>query len=145
MVFARLRLAARNLRSLRETCARCAKLALAARNLRSLRATCIEPARALDLDHVGACVREQRGAQRPGPERGEVEHARRAERITARPAFCRREPRRGARRRGCGGRERETEPARALGEPRERSARELAIGDVPARLAGCLYLEPRGQ
>jgi len=40
MVFARLRLAARNLRSLRETCARCAQLALAARNLRSLRETC---------------------------------------------------------------------------------------------------------
>ena len=105
---------------------------LAARNLRSLRETCVEPPRALDLDHVRARVREQLGAQRARPERGEVEHARRTpRRIRARAARGGTQPARCARRRGRRRREREPEPARALGEPRERPPRDLARGELP--------------
>src|SRR5213594_1524941 len=94
MDFARLRLAARNLRSLRETCARCAKLALAARNLRSLRETCAVARRdqlaqavlaARHADHARAALRER--------ERGLVADSRRRardERDRIRPVHARR-------------------------------------------------------
>ena len=96
------------------------------------RALARDQAAPLDLDHVRARVGEQLGAQGSRPERGEVEHARRPpRRVRTRPARMSAQPARGGRRRGRRGRKGEPEPARALGEPRERPPRDLALCELP--------------